>query len=80
MGAEGKPTTVDFSKQYVIAIIKPVTNKAVDLSVQSLTKTGDDIILRYAQAEGEKQSFTTRPFLLLVVDNAYSGNVVTQQQ
>jgi len=54
MGAEGKPTTVDFSKQYVIAIIKPVTNKAVDLSVQSLTKTG--MILFYAIHKQKERS------------------------
>lgn len=80
MSTQGKPTSIDFSKQYVIAIIQPVTDKATTLTVQSLTKKGKDIIVTYMKAEGEKQSFTTRPFLLLIIDNTYNGNIIVKGQ
>lgn len=80
MGDQGKPTSIDFSKQYVIAIVKPVTDKATALAVESLVKKDNSIILKYRKTEGEKQSFTTRPILLVIVDNAYNGNVEVHQQ
>lgn len=80
MSAQGKPTPIDFSNQYVIAIIQPVTDKATTLTVRSLTKKGKDIIVSYMKSEGEEQSFTTRPFLLLIVDNTYNGNIIVKGQ
>ena len=80
MSAQGKPTSIDFSKQYVIAVIQPATDKATTLKVESLTQKENDIILSYTKAEGEKQSFTTRPFLLLIVYNTYNGNIVVKKQ
>jgi hypothetical protein len=80
MSAGGKPTPIDFSKQYVIAIIRPVTDKATTLAVQSLLQKENDIILSYTKTEREKQSFNTRPFLLLIVDNTYNKNIVIKKQ
>ena len=80
MSAGGKPTPIDFSKQYVIAIIRPVTDKATTLVVQSLLQKENDIILSYTKTEREKQSFNTRPFLLLIVDNTYNKNIVIKKQ
>lgn len=75
MGPNGKPTPIDFTKQYVIAVIGNVTDKATTLSVNSLKQKGDTITLRYKQLEGEKQSFTIQPLLLLRVDNQFQGSV-----
>ncbi len=80
MSANGKPTPIDFTKQYAIAVIQPVTGKATTLSVNSLVQQENNIVLHYTKAEGEKQSFTTRPFILLIVDGTYSGDVVVKQQ
>lgn len=75
MGPNGKPTPIDFTKQYVIAVIGNVTDKATTLSVNSLKQKGDTITLSYKQLEGEKQSYTIQPLLLLTVDNQFQGNV-----
>lgn len=80
MNQDSKPTAIDFSKQYVIAVIQPVTDKATSLRVESLVRKENNIVLNYSKNEGGKQSFTTRPFLLLIVDTIYTGSLAVQQQ
>jgi hypothetical protein len=80
MGADGSPTPIDFSKQFVIAVTTASTDKATAFSVNSLTKKDNIITLSYKMTVGEKQSFTMRPVLILIVDNKYSGEVVAVQQ
>lgn len=75
MGEQGKPTPIDFSKQYVIALVGKPTDKATTLTATSLTKSGNTITLGYTETVGEKQSYTIQPFLILVVDNQYQGDV-----
>ena len=79
MSADGKPTPIDFSMQHVLAVIQPVTDKATTLTVESLTQKENNIVLNFSKAEGEKQSFSTRPYLLLIVDNKYNDKVKVQK-
>ncbi|MGN6493181.1 MAG: hypothetical protein ACTHLE_14370 [Agriterribacter sp.] len=79
MSANSKPTPIDFSKQYVIGYVGKATNKTTELAVGSLSKKGNEIILSYTQLEGNKQSFTSRPFLLLIVDNTYNGELKAER-
>ncbi|MCX6316940.1 MAG: hypothetical protein NTW29_06600 [Bacteroidetes bacterium] len=76
-GKNGAPTAIDFSKQYVIAVIPPATDKAPTLKAVSLTKSGDIITLKYSYKEGAKLTYTSQPYLLLVVDAKYKGTVRT---
>jgi hypothetical protein len=77
MGENGKPTMVDFSKQYVIAVIPATTQNSVTLSAVSLKQSGKTIIFTYAYKEGAKQTFTSQPSLIIVVDKKYTGEVKT---
>lgn len=77
MGAEGKPTAIDFTKQDAIAVINPVSDSAVSLQNPLLEQEGGYIALSYDEVKGGKQSFTTRPFLLLLIDKKYKGTVTT---
>ncbi|TGD57996.1 hypothetical protein [Flavobacterium humi] len=79
MAKDGIPTPIDFSKQYVIAIINPVTDITTTLSVSTLKQKDNAIILNYDVEEGKKQSFSTQPFLLLVVDTTYQGEIITER-
>jgi hypothetical protein len=79
MGTEGKPTPIDFTNQYVIAVIPSKSDTAMSISADDLSKTGNDILLKYSLTKGEKQSFISQPYLLLVVDNKYSGDVKTER-
>ena len=79
MGKNGKPTVVDFSTQYVIAVSKPVTEFDTRLSPVSLKRDGEKVVFTYQTTVGEKRSFTTVPFLLLVVSKEQGGTVVLNE-
>jgi hypothetical protein len=79
MGTEGKPTNIDFNKQYAIAIIGNTTDKATTIDVISLKKNNNEILLEYKINEGEKVSFKSRPFKLIIIDNSYDGAVKMQK-
>ena len=75
MGENGKPTQIDFSKQYALAVIAPVTDKQTSVEANSLTYRDTEIVLDYKITVGKPQSFTIQPFLLIVVDKEHSGPV-----
>jgi len=77
MGDDGKPTTIDFAKQFVITVIAPITDKQTDISVNNLKLQNKEIILNYKFTEGKKQSYTIQPALILIVDNKYQGKLKT---
>jgi hypothetical protein len=79
MGENGKPTEIDFSKQFVIAVIGQDTDKSTSFSVATLKSKGKNIVLRYKMVEGEKLTYQIRPFMLLVVDNKYEGELKTEK-
>lgn len=68
-----RPTPIDFSREYVVAVVLRETDRATDISVDSLLWTGRKLDLYYSIKEGAAQSFTTRPAMLLVVDRKYDG-------
>ncbi len=80
MGNDGKPTEIDFSKQYVIAVVMPETDMMTTVEPVSLQKnTKGDVILIYKSVIGEKQSYTTRPNFAIIVDKTENGNVILKE-
>lgn len=80
MGENGKPTPVDFDKEYVIAVIRPVTDSSTTLIPVSLEKTKEDAILfSYKTETGKKQTYSVHPCLIIVVDKRYNGTVTIQE-
>jgi len=75
MAENGIPTTIDFGKQFVIAIISPTSDLKPSLDSVSLKKIGDDLVLDYKETMGEKQSYSIRPTAILIVDKQYNGNL-----
>ena len=43
MGKDGKPTEIDFTKQFVLAIALPVTNLATEITPNRLEEKGDTL-------------------------------------
>jgi hypothetical protein len=80
MGNNGKPTEIDFSKQYVIAVLLPETDLMTTVQPVSLQKneTGK-ITLTYQSVVGKKQSFTTKPNFVIIVDKAETGNIILKE-
>jgi hypothetical protein len=75
MGPNGKPTAIDFSRQYVVAVIGKLTNRNTSINMNSLKQKDNLISLAYKVTEGEKGSVTIRPALLIIVDNKYQGEI-----
>ena len=75
MGPDGKPTAVDFSRQYVISVIGELTDQRTEIVPVSLQQKAGTIEFIYKINEGEKISATIRPVLLIIVDNKYQGEV-----
>lgn len=80
MGDQGKPTPIDFSKEYVIVVDHASTNKKTELMPVSLTKKDADITLTYSMTHGEDNGFTMHPFLMIIVDKSNDGNVMLQSK
>ncbi|MFV0521127.1 MAG: hypothetical protein ACK5MI_01680 [Mangrovibacterium sp.] len=79
MGANGTPTNIDFTTQYVITVVLPETNLTTNIEPISLKKDDNGITFSYKVSMGEKQSYTTRPNLIIVVDKANDGNVILKE-
>ncbi len=71
MGEDGKPTPIDFTKQFVLAIVLPVTNLAMDITPDRLEEKGDTLFYFYNAKEGDAQSYSTQPILLIILDKKY---------
>ena len=80
MGEGGRPTQIDFSKQFVIAVISGDTNYSTEIIPVSLKKGKDQIVFNYQIKVGEKLSFTIGPVLIIIVDKSNKGKVTTKQQ
>lgn len=69
MGSNGEPTKINFSKNYVVAVVLPETDLATELNVSSFIREADGKTVFICDVKtGERQSYTTRPMLLAVVD------------
>jgi len=80
MGKEGKPTPIDFSKQYIIACIAKIASNIGAIEVTGLTKIKKAFILTYHLSEIETQSFTSRHLKVLIIDNQYQGVIELQKK
>jgi hypothetical protein len=81
MGNNGKPTVIDFAKQFVIAVILDDTDLNTEiLSVSLLKNAKKQLVFTYSVKVGAKQSFTIRPALIIVVDKTNNAPVVLQLQ
>ena len=75
MGEGGKPTEIDFKKQFVIAVISATSDLNPSIDSLSLKKFNSDLVLEFKETMGDKQSFSTRPAAILIVDKQFDGNL-----
>ena len=71
MGNHGLPAAIDFDKEFVIAVVNPVTNCFTELVPESLHKEDNVLIFTYDETVGEEQSWSMQPVLLVKVDKRY---------
>lgn len=75
MGENGKPTPVDFSKEFVIAQIEDPSNQSVELKPVSIRKNANILEVKYRKLVGENQSYTNQTAMILIIDKKYEGDV-----
>ena len=76
MGNDGKPTEIDFTKQFVLAIVLPVTNFATEITLDRLEEKGDTLFYFYDAKVGEAQLYSTQPISLIILDKKYADKTV----
>ena len=76
MGKDGQPTPIDFNKEFVIAVVNPVTDCLTELAAESLQKVDGELVFTYRETVGEQQSWTMQPILLVKVDRQYKADTV----
>ena len=76
MGKNGQPTPVDFDREFVIAVVNPVTDCSTELVPESLRKEDGELVFTYQETIGEQQSWTMQPILLVKVDRKYKAEAV----
>ena len=73
MGKGGEPTAIDFGRQFVIAVVNPVTDILTELEPVSLSRNGGELIFTYKEKLGEKQTWSMQPLLMVAVDREYEA-------
>jgi len=72
MGKDGAPTPIDFSKEFVIGIVLPITNDYTEIIPEALEKEGDVLTLYYKVSIKElNMSSSMQPMVLIIVDRKY---------
>ena len=82
MGTDGKPTSIDFDKSFVIPVIYPETDLGTSIVVDRFWRSApESLTLSVSTIRGvEHRSFTIRPVELLIVDNFYRDFSIDYQQ
>ena len=76
MGEDGKPTPIDFTKQFVLAIVLPVTDMATEVNPVKVEEKGDSLLYTYKVKTGEKQSYSIQPISIIILDKKYENKEV----
>ena len=78
MGEEGKPTEIDFTKQFVLAIVLPVTEYATEIKPVKVTEKGDSLLYTFEVKKGEKLTYSIQPVSIIILDKKYENKKVCQ--
>ncbi|MBO4316239.1 MAG: hypothetical protein J5867_09815, partial [Prevotella sp.] len=76
MGKDGKPTAIDFTKQFVFAIVLPETDFSTEINPVKVEEKGDSLLYTYEVKSGEKQSFSIQPVSIIILDKQYENKRV----
>lgn len=77
MGDGGRPTSIDWEKQFVIAVVLNETSEYVTVEPKSLQNTEGGLHFRYTVNTGDQLSSSMRPCLILIVDKKYQSRIIS---
>ena len=76
MGKDGQPTAIDFDKQFVLAIVLPVTDVATEIISQKVEAKGNQLLYSYEVKTGKQQSFSIQPVSIIILDKQFENHEV----
>ena len=76
MSKDGKPTSIDFTKQFVLAIVLPVTEFTTEINPEKVEAKGDSLLYSYKVKTGEKLSYSIQPVSIIILDKKYENKEV----
>ena len=76
MGKDGKPTAIDFTRQFVLAIVLPVTDLETEITPVKVEAKGDSLFYTYEVKTGAKQSYSIQPISLIVLNKEFSNKEI----
>ena len=76
MGEEGKPTEIDFSKQFVVDFILPASKWEMEINPLKVETKGDTLFYSYDINVGKKQSYFTQPVSIIIIDKEFEKQEV----
>lgn len=68
MGSNGSPTPINFNRQFVLAVVNPVTNRQTQMFPLSVLQNGKAIIFNYQVEKGAKMDYYISPYVAVVLD------------
>ena len=72
MGADGRPTKIDFKNEFAIAVIHSQTDTMTELEPIQLVANGKrNLVLEYKKILGHKMTYAIKPHLLILVERKY---------
>ena len=72
MGSNGSPTPINFNRQFVLAVVNPVTNRQTQMFPLSVLQNGKAIIFNYQVEKGAKMDYYISPYVAVVLDRPYT--------
>lgn len=76
MGKDGGPTSIDFTNQFVLAIVLPVTDMATEINPVKVEVKNCSLFYTYEVKTGEKQTYSIQPVSIIILDKQYEDNEV----
>lgn len=80
MGKDGQPTAIDFSKQFVLPVVLPVTDVKTEITPKQLLCQGDTLFYTYEVRLGDSISYSIQPLSIIVVDKLYDDKILCVKQ
>jgi hypothetical protein len=72
MGSNGKPTVIDFEKEFVVVVICPETYFSSQFtSIKLVEKEENKVNIEYKITNKDKQNYSVVPFYIMIVDKEH---------
>ena len=68
MGENGKPTEIDFTKQFVLAVVLSATDVETEVNPIKVEERGDSLLYTFEVKKGEKLTYSIKPLSIIILD------------